>query len=133
MAALVDDAAGIAENDQFRRHADRLGQFGAGDARRAGAVDHHADFRNRPPGQVQGVQKTGDGDDGGAVLVVVKHRDIELLLEPLLDDETLWRFDILQIDAAERRPEKAHAIDELVHVLGVDLQVEAVDVGKALE
>jgi hypothetical protein len=43
------------------------------------------------------------------------------------------RLDILQIDAAERRPEKAHAIDELVHVLGVDLQVEAVDVGKALE
>ena len=30
-------------------------------------------------------------------------------------------------------PEVAHAIDELVDVLGVDLEIDAVDVGEALE
>ena len=41
------------------------------------------------------------GDDRGAVLVVVKHRDVEQLAQPLLDDEALRRADVLEIDAAE--------------------------------
>ena len=67
------------------------------------------------------------------MLVVVEDRDVHQLAQALLDDEALRRLDVLEVDAAEGRPEIAHAIDELVDVLGVDLEVDAVDVGEALE
>ena len=51
----------------------------------------------------------------------------------LLDDEAVRRLDVLEIDAAEGGPEIAHAVDELVDVLGVDLEVDGIDVGEALE
>ena len=72
-------------------------------------------------------------DDRGAVLVVVEDRDVHQLAQALLDDEALRRLDVLEVDAAEGRPEIAHAVDELVDVLGVDFEVDAVDVGEALE
>jgi hypothetical protein len=73
------------------------------------------------------------GDDGGAVLVVVEDGDLHLLAKSVLDDEALGRLDVLEVDAAEARAQEAHAVDELVHVLGRDLEVDAVDVGEALE
>ena len=41
------------------------------------------------------------GDDRGAVLVVVEHRDVHQFAQPLLDDEAVRSLDVLQIDAAE--------------------------------
>ena len=82
---------------------------------------------------MQGVDQTGGGDDRGAVLVVMEDRDVHHLAQPLLDDETVRRLDVLQIDAAEGRPEIAHAVDEFVDVLGADLQVDGIDIGEALE
>ena len=67
------------------------------------------------------------------MLVVVEDRDVHQLAQALLDDEAFRRFDVLEVDAAEGGPEIAHGIDELVDVLGVDLEIDAVDVGKALE
>ena len=89
--------------------------------------------RHVAAGQMQRVDQTGDGDDGGAVLVVVKDRDIHRLAQPLLDDETVRRLDVLQIDAAEGWAELAHAIDEFVDVLGSNFQIDGIDIGKALE
>jgi hypothetical protein len=96
-------------------------------------VDHHLGFGEIAAGQMQGVDQPRRGDDRGAVLVVVEHRDIEQLLQLLLDHEALGRLDVLQVDAPEGRAQEAHAVDELVHVPGVDLQVEAVHVGETLE
>ena len=71
--------------------------------------------------------------DRGAVLVVVEHRNVHQRLEALFDDEALGRGDVFEVDAAEGRAEVAHAVDELVGVLGVDFEVGGVDVGEALE
>ena len=131
-ATLVDHALGVAQNDMFRPHAHRLEQFDAGDACRPGAVDHKLGVAQLAAGQVAGVDQPRGGDDGGAVLVIVEHRDIHQLPQPLLYDETFRRLDVFQVDAAEAGQE-ADGIDDLVHVLRVDLQVDAVDVGKALE
>ena len=84
-------------------------------------------------GQLERVDEAGGGDDRRAVLVVVEDRDVEQLLQLLLDDEAVGRLDVLQVDAAERRAEVAHAVDEGVDVFGVDQQVDGVDVGEALE
>ena len=50
---------------------------------------------------LQRVVERGEGDDGGAVLVVVEHRDVEDLVEALLDLERAGRGDVLEVDAAE--------------------------------
>ena len=109
-------------------------QLEAGDAGGAGAVDDElAVLRDRGPVSSSGVDQAGGGDDRRAVLVVVEDGDVEQLLQPLLDDEAVGRPDILEIDAAERGAEVAHRIDELLGVLGVDQQVDGIDVGEALE
>ena len=84
-------------------------------------------------GQVERVDQPGGGDDGGAVLVVMEHRNVHQFAQALLDDEAFRRLDVFQIDAAEAGAQIAHAVDELVGVLGVDFEIDGVDVGKALE
>ena len=108
-------------------------QFHAGDRRGTSTVTDEFGGRQITAGQMQGVDQTGDRDDGGAVLVVVKHRDVHRLTQPLLDDEAIRRLDVFQIDATEGWAEELHAIDEFVDVLGAYFQVDGIDIGKALE
>ena len=132
-AALVDDALGVAEDDVVGREPHRLDEFDAGDAGGPGTVDDEARRRHVAAGDLERVEQAGGGDDRGAVLVVMEHRDVHQFLQALLDDEAFRRLDVLQVDAAEGRAEIAHRIDELVGVLGVDLEIDGIDVGEALE
>ena len=84
-------------------------------------------------GQLERVDQAGGGDDGGAVLIVMKHRDVEQLAQLLLDDEAFRRLDVLEIDAAPALAEKFHAIDELVRIFGRYFKIDGIDVGEALE
>src|SRR3546814_1516560 len=113
------------------RDAHRLDQLGAGDRRRAGAVDDDADILEVAPGQVARIDQPGGGDDRGAVLVVVKDGDVHPFLQRRLDDEAVGRGDILQVDAAEARLEQFDRVDEGLRVLGLDLEVDRVDVGRS--
>ena len=79
------------------------------------------------------VQERGAGDDRGAMLVVVKNGNAKCLAERLLDVEALGRLDVLEIDAANGGLEELAEPDDVVGVLGADLEVEDVDVGKLLE
>ena len=81
----------------------------------------------------QRVDQRGARDDRGAVLVVVEHGDVERLDQPALDLEALRRPDVLEVDASEGRRDQLDGADDLVDVLAVDLDVEDVDVGEALE
>ena len=67
------------------------------------------------------------------MLVIVEDRDVHLLAEPRFDVEALGRLDILQIDAAEGGFQKPNTADEFIRVIGVQLQVEDVDVREPLE
>src|SRR6185437_16690080 len=67
--------------------------------------------------QLQRVVERRQHHDGGAVLVVVKHRDVEVALETLLDLEAAGRRDVLEIDAAEDGRDRLHGAHDLVHVL----------------
>ncbi len=133
LAALEDHALGVAEHDVLPRHTHGDEQLEAGNAGGTGAVDHELEVVDLAARQLERIQEAGGGDDRGAVLVVVEDGDIEQLLQLLLDDEAVGRLDVLEIDAAEGRPQVAHAVDELVDVLGGDEHVDAVDIGEALE
>ena len=132
-AALIDHALGIAEDDVFRVEAHGLDQLDAGDGGRTGAVADQLGVLQVAAGQLQRVDETGGGDDGGAVLVVVEDRNVHEFAQPLLDDEAVRRLDVFQVDAAEGRAEIAHAIDEFVDILRIDLKVDRIDIGEALE
>ena len=65
-------------------------------------------------GEFERIDQAGGGDDGGAMLVVMEHRNVEQFAQPLLDDETFRRLDVFEIDAAPALAEQLDAIDELV-------------------
>ena len=132
-AALVDHALAVAEDDIVVRHAHRLDQLGAGDGSGAGAIDHQFDVLELAAGQVAGVDQAGSADDRRTMLIVMHDRDLHPLAQGLLDDEAFRRGDVLQVDAAEARLHQCHRLDELVGILGVELDVDRIDVGEALE
>jgi hypothetical protein len=80
-----------------------------------------------------GVDQAGGGDDRGAVLVVVEDRDVEFRAQLALDDEALGGLDVFKVDAAPRGADGAHAVDEFLRVLLVDLDVDGIDVSEAFE
>ena len=59
--------------------------------------------------------------------------NIHHLAQGPLDDETFGGFDVFEIDARETRPHMAHGGDDIVGALGVEFDVDAVDIGKAFE
>ena len=132
-AALIDHALGVAQDQVFGLEAYRLEQFEAGDAGGAGAVADQLGVLNVAPGQIERIDQSGGGDNRGAVLVVMEHRDVHQFAQALLDDEAFRRLDVFEIDAAPAGAEIADAIDELVGVLGGDFQIDGVDVGEAFE
>src|SRR5690606_24474190 len=81
----------------------------------------------------QRVDQAGSGDDGRAVLVVVEDRDVHQFAQPAFDDEALRRLDVLQVDAAEGRAEKADTVDELVDIFRIHFEIDGIDIGKTLE
>ena len=130
--AFVDDPLGVA-HDQVFRTPERHDEVGAGDGGSAGAVDDDPDVFDVLADDLQSVDERRRGDDGRAVLVVVEHRDVHGLLELLLDVEALRGLDVLQVDPAKGRLQELADLDDLIGVFRVDLDVEHVDVGKALE
>ena len=115
------------------RRAHGFQEFQAGDAGSPGAVQHDFHILNLLAGDFQGVDQARRADHRCAMLVVVKHRDIAQLFQALFDDEALGGLDILKIDAAEGRGHQMDGLDDLVRILGCELDVDGVDVGEAFE
>ncbi|MNS58553.1 hypothetical protein D3C72_914750 [compost metagenome] len=63
----------------------------------------------------------------------MENGNIHQFAQAAFDDETFRRLDVFQINAAEGGAEVTHAIDELIGVFGVDLEIDGIDIGEALE
>ncbi len=70
---------------------------------RAGAVLHNFNILDAFAHHFQGVEHTGQHDDGGTVLVIVEDGDVQVTLQLSFDLEALGAADVLQVDAAEGR------------------------------
>ncbi len=130
---LAEHAVHVDHGDVFAPHAEPHPHLHA--ARRSGARAEAADceLTERLALELGGVTERRRGDDRRAVLVVVKHGNAHALAQRPFDHEAVRCADVLEVDAAERRFERAHDLDEPRRVGLVDLDVEHVDVGKALE
>ncbi len=113
--------------------ANRFEQLQAGDAGGAGAVADDLGVLDFASGQIERIEQACGRDDRGAVLVVVEHRNVHQLAQPLLDDEALRRLDVLEVNAAPAGAEQLHAIDDLFGVFRRHFEVYRIDVGEALE
>ena len=83
--------------------------------------------------QLHRIQQRRAGDDRRAVLIVVEDGNLHRLLQRLFDVEALRRLDVFQVDAAEGGLEQLAGLDDLVGILGVELDIEHIDVGEAFE
>ena len=82
-AALVDHALGVAQNDVLAFHSQANVVLGASDARGSGAIQHHANLADVLADHFQAVQQGRARDDRGAVLVIVKDRNLHRLSRSL--------------------------------------------------
>ena len=117
----------------LRADAERHVEIRAGDPGCTGAAEHDLHLFDLLAGQFERVQQGRSRDDSRAVLVVVKHRDVEFGLQGFLDVETLGRLDVFEVDPPEGGRQVAHRTDHLVGILGIEFDVKHVDVGEALE
>src|SRR5690606_6303409 len=76
---------------------------------------------------------SAEGDDRGAVLVVVEHRDVERLTQAPFDLEAARGGDVLEVDTGEHRGDRLDGGHDLVDVGRVERDGERVDVREALE
>jgi len=67
------------------------------------------------------------------VLVVVEHRDVQALPQPVLDLETRRGGDVLQVDPTEDRGDALDGLDDLLGAVHVQADREGVDAGELLE
>src|SRR5207253_11232466 len=100
---------------------------------RARAGEHDGDFSDVLLDDLERVEQRGAGDDGRAVLVVVEHRDPHRLAQGLFYKEAVRGFDVLEIDAADRGLEQLAELDDVLRILGTNLEVKDVEIGELLE
>ncbi len=129
----MQQAGHVVDEQVPGRDAHQQEHLRAAEPHRAGAADDDARGGDGLVGEVEGVEERGGGHDRRALEVLVDHRDAQLVAQPPEDVEALRRADVLQVDAAEGRLEDAHRLDEPVRVARVELEVEPVEIGQALE
>jgi len=96
-------------------------------------AEHHFHVADLLAYDLQRVEQPGARDDGSAVLIVVEDRDLHGLAQLLFDVEALRRLDVLQVNGAEGGLEHLAGADDFLGVLAGQLDIEDVDIGKALE
>ena len=131
LPALIDDALPVAHGHILEPGGQQ--QLDDGDGGGAGTGGDHLHVLLLLAHHFEGVGQAGQGDDSGAVLVIVEDGDVALLLQLLLDLKAPGSGDVLQVDAAEGAGYQVHGVDELVHVLGLDAQREGVHAAEGLE
>ena len=72
-------------------------------------------------------------NDSGSVLVIMEYRNIQALLQLLLNFEAAGRGDVLQIDASEDGSDANNCLYDLIHILCVQADRECVDTAEFLE
>ncbi len=132
-ATLVDHALPVGKQNVFpgntEPHVMLRGRYrrGAG----AGEDDPHLFYLLAD--DLERVEQRGAGDDGGAVLIVVKDGDAHRLPQRLLDVETIGSADVFEVDSPDGGLEELAELDHVVRIFGANLQIEHVEIRELLE
>src|SRR5690606_8073532 len=102
----------------------------AGHSSSAGAIYHKFYFVYFLFLYLQRIEEGRRTDDGSAVLVIVHHRDVQLLLQLLLYIKTFRRLDVFKVDTAKRRLQRFYNLYKFFRVFFVYLNIKYIKVGK---
>ena len=133
LAAHRKHSFAVAHHHVFRLDAQRDVKLRARNGCCARAVDDHFHLSDLLACDLERVEQRGGRNDRRAVLVVVHDGDRKLLLEPLLDHETLGGLDVLEVDAAESDRDILDRFDKFFGIFRVYLDVEYVYIGEGFE
>ena len=133
LAPVPDHALDVRYPDVPHRQAKRNQKVKTGQRRGTGPGTDQLYLAYLLADDTQSIEQRCADDDGGAVLIVVKHRDAHALAQFSLNIKAFRRLDILEIDSAECRFQGRDDIDQLVGIALVDLDVEAIDAREFLE
>ena len=100
---------------------------------RVGAMDDNPQAFQFPARQLTTVYQGRTGNTGGAVLVVMENRNGHQLGELFFDAETVRCFNVLKVDAAERRLQQFYGPDKRIRIMGIDFDIKDIQVCKALK
>ena len=99
----------------------------------AGAVQDDVHVLHLFAHHAQGVDEGSGHHDGGAVLVIVEHGDIQLPLQRLFDLKALGALDVLQVDAAKGGGNGLAGRDHAGGIVGIDTDGEGIHAAELLE
>ena len=125
-AASVHDTSQIGQPDILAWQAQIQQQVHAGERRRPCAAHHHFDARYRLAHHLQPIDTGCGNDNGGAVLIVVKHRDLHAAPQFALNDEAFRRLDVLQVDRPESGFQRGNHFNQFLRITLFNLDVEDV-------
>src|SRR5882757_1029020 len=97
----MNHATHIDQCNVFNRYTVIDQQVHAGQPGGTGAATGDFDFFFVFARHANAIDKRRQHDNGGAVLVVVQHRNVELFAQLLFNVKALGRFNVFQVDAAE--------------------------------
>ena len=98
-----------------------------------GTIQNHLDILHLAVCQMKRVYQTCRRNYGGAMLIIMKYRNIHNFAQALLDNETFGGFDILKINAAKRWPHQLDRSDKFIHLFCVNFKIDAINIGKFFE
>ena len=110
VAASIDRALAVAHGDVLVASGQQQLHNGDGSSACAGGDD--LDVLLLLADNLQRVRQAGEGDDGGAVLIVMEDGDVALFLQLALDLKAARCGDILEVDAAEAAGDVVNGLDE---------------------
>ena len=133
LAAFINKTVDVAEPDVLAFHPQFDEHIEAGNACCAAAGGDNFDVFEVFICDLQRVGCCGPHNNGGAVLVVMEHRDVHALAAEFFHDKALWRLDVFEVDSPKSWPHGTDDVGELFRVCLVQFDVKAVDIGKFLE
>ena len=131
-AIVVENAFGIQDSHVFRFHSVFQKEAGNGGACCTGAVHNDFDFIDLLAGDFESSQKSSQGSNGGAMLVIMEYRDIHDFLQFVFNVIAFRRGNIFQIDAGKVLFQQFHGMDEFILVLCVENNGDGINVAESL-
>src|SRR5690606_16494369 len=110
LAASIDGATAITEDDITKPIREQ--QLGDADGRRTRAVDDDLHIFLLFAYELERVDKARKRNDGCAVLIIVKNRNIARFLQLSFDLKAAWRRDILKVNATEGAADEADGVHD---------------------
>ena len=114
-------------------HPDLQQDLGRADPRRTAPIDDNLERTRRLVDDFQRVEHAGQHTNRHRLAVIVDHRNVHRALQLFADREARRCDDVFEADAAERRRQFDHRLDDLADVVGAQADRQRIDAGECLE